>query len=178
MGLFFLLLLTKFLSNCPSSKKIPLPWKIFGWAPAVRHYLICKMLYLKCLTVFRMRLCLDNCSVICTVTSNLYTASDIFRILVYSKLCLFSYMRAYSSLLLHAIQAYLAPCVTLVFSQPRHIPRALTYLEPEAYSKLCETLTRHIQNSVIVWTVYSEIIQPYTDTFRTFSNAYVCRNLA
>ena len=36
---------------------------------------------------------------------------------------------------------------------------ALAYLELEAYSEPCETLTRQIQNYVIVRTVYSGIIQ-------------------
>ena len=46
----------------------PLSWKISGCAPALRYYSFCKTLHLKCLTVFWMRVCLDNCSVICKVT--------------------------------------------------------------------------------------------------------------
>ena len=56
--------------------------------------------------------------------------------------------------------------------------RALAYLEPEAYSKPCETLTGHIQNPAIVRTVYSGIIQPYSDIFRTLCNACIGKNLA
>ena len=41
-GLFFLVFLTKRLSKCPSSPKPPLPWKISGCAPALRHYSFCK----------------------------------------------------------------------------------------------------------------------------------------
>ena len=46
----------------------PFPWKVSGCAPAFRHYSFCKMIHLKCLTVFWIRLCIDNCSVICTMT--------------------------------------------------------------------------------------------------------------
>ena len=58
--------------------------------------------------------------------------------------------------------------------EPSHIHnlaifRSLGYLEPEAYSKPCETLTRHIQNSVTVKTAYSGIIQLYSGIFRTLS---------
>ena len=71
--------------------------------------------------------------------------------------------------LLRHIQAYSAPCVTLAYSLAIFFP-VLTYLEPEPYSKPCKTLTRYIQNSVIVRTVYSGMI-------RTLCNAYICRNL-
>ena len=57
------------------------------------------------------------------------------------------------------------------------IVQALAYLEPEALSKSCETLTRHIQNPAIVRTVYSGIILPYSDIFRTWRNACICKNL-
>ena len=46
-----------------------------------------------------------------------------------------------------------APCIT--YSQPCHSLSS----EPETYSKPYETLTRHIQKSLIVRTVYSGIIQ-------------------
>ena len=67
----------------------------------------------------------------------LCTASGTFRILAYSELCffrnmpayliIFSITKAYSRIFGHyygifrLIQAYLAPCVTLVYSQPYHI---------------------------------------------------------
>ena len=72
--------------------------------------------------------CLDNCSVICTET--LCTASDTFRILGYSELCIFSFMPAYLikfrvikaySAYWGIIKAYSAPCVALAYSQPCHI---------------------------------------------------------
>ena len=44
--------------------------------------------------------------------------------------------------------------------------------------KLCQIWTRHIQNPVIVGTVYSGIIQRYSGIFRTLCNACICRNLA
>ena len=128
--------------------------------------------------------------------SNLYrdfilcTAPETFRTLAYSELCLFWFMQTRSRLfsiikerILRHYQvifsvietypapcvtlAYPAPCVTLVYSQPCHIPiRGI--LRTEAYSKPCETLTRHIQNPAIIRTVYSGIIQPYSDIFKIF----------
>ena len=41
---------------------------VFVFAIALSHYSYCKTLHLKCLTVPRIRLCFDNCSVISTVT--------------------------------------------------------------------------------------------------------------
>ena len=64
----FLVFLMKCLCKCPSSTKTLLPWNISGCAPALRRYSICKTLHLKCLTVFWIRFCLNNCSVISTVT--------------------------------------------------------------------------------------------------------------
>ena len=46
----------------------PLPLKISGCTPALRHYYLCKTLHLKRLTVFGICLCLGNFSVNCTVT--------------------------------------------------------------------------------------------------------------
>ena len=46
-GLFFLVFLQKFLFKCPSSTKVPLPWKIPGYMPALKHYSFCKTLHLK-----------------------------------------------------------------------------------------------------------------------------------
>ena len=42
--------------------------KTSGCTPAFRYYSFCKMLHIKYLTVFWIRLYLDKCSVICTVT--------------------------------------------------------------------------------------------------------------
>ena len=52
----------------PPLHKPPLPWRIPGCVLAFRHYIFHKMLNLKCLAVFWICLCLDNCSVICTAT--------------------------------------------------------------------------------------------------------------
>ena len=68
----------KSLSKCPSSTNLPfpfhltlppfLPCKISGCAPTLRHYSFCKTLhFFKCFTMFWIRLCLNNCSVNCTV---------------------------------------------------------------------------------------------------------------
>ena len=82
-------------------------------------------------------------------------------------------IKAYSSLFRH-IQHSLQPsriCILSIF-------RPLAYLELEAYLKHSETLKRHLQNSTIVKTVYSGIIQSYSGIIRTLCNACICRNLA
>ena len=118
-----------------------LPWKFSGRPPALRHYCFRKTLHLKCSTVFWIRLCLDNCSVICTVTLCyvLHQAYSEFRHIQH---CYFRYMSAYSMIfrvfktyshtlrhysgILRIIQAYSAlcnPCIftTLPYSDPLHI---------------------------------------------------------
>ena len=102
-----------------------------------------------CMPVLRHH-CFDsvlNTSVLMTL-NNLYahimvsTTSDAFKILVYS--CIISIIKAYSCILKHylgifrIIHAYLAPCLTLPYSQACHI------LSPAI--EICETLTWHIQN--------------------------------
>ena len=72
--------------------------------------------------------------------------------------------------MIRLIEAYTSPCVTL----PIHnlvILQALPYLEREAYSKPCENLSRYIQNPAIVRTVYSGVIQPYSEPCVTLSYA-------
>ena len=103
----------------------------------------------------------------------------------------FRYIQAYSALLIMHIHAYWDIIKTYLclfmhlpnFVLPSHIHDlgifwALAYLEREAYSKLCETLTRHIQNLAIARTVCSDIIQPYSRSFRTLCNASIWKNLA
>ena len=83
------------------------------------------------------------------------------------------FIEAYTSLFKH-IQHPVQPlhiCATLA------IFPVLAYLGLETYSKPCETFTRHMQNPAIVRTVYSGIIQSYSDIFRTFCNACKCKNL-
>ena len=121
---FFLVFLTKRLSNCPSSTKPALPWKIWGCVPALRHFSFCKMLHLKCLTVWWIRLCIDNFFVICRDLKQC-TVWDTFRILDYSELCFFrryihSYwviFKVYSGFFRHS-----GPCVTYAYSHPCPIP--------------------------------------------------------
>ena len=119
--------------------------------------------------------CLLN--VLCTF--NLRPVSRGMLSTAYSELSLFRYIQVYSTFLTHIhaywgifwlIQAYSAPCVTLVYLQHSHISSRL--LELEAYSKPSETLTRHIQSPAIVRTVYSSIIQPYSGMFTTLCNAF------
>ena len=105
-----------------------------------------------------------------------------------SELCLSRYMQTYSSILsiikaysriLRHFQAYSGKFSTLC--NPRiftTIFQALTYLEPEVYSKACQNLIRHTQNPTIVRTFHSGIIQPYAGIFRTLCNTCICRNLA
>ena len=102
-------------------------------------------------------MCDSVCWVICIVM--LCTASGTFRILRYTGI-----FKAHSGLFRHIQHSV----------QPSHIHNlaifwALAYLEPEAYLKPCETLTRHIQNP---------IIGHYSDIFRTLCNAYIHKNLA
>ena len=160
----FLVFLTKRLSKCPSST-IPLViWKISCCALALRHCFFYKTLHLECLTAFwilNIMLCLDNWSVICTLT--LYyvlhqTHSEFWHIqnAVYAGKC--RYIQAYSALLKH-IQAYW--CIIKTYSGLfRHIQhpvepsdihslaifQPLAYLEPKVCSKPCEALSRHIWN--------------------------------
>ena len=128
--------MTKSISKCPISIIIlqPLSWKISGWAPALRYYSFCKTLHLKCLAVFWMRVCLDNCSVICKVTwcYVLHETHPEFCHIqhsVFSGIC--THIQTYSELLRHIhtsdifrlIQANSGPCVTLAYSKPCHILR-------------------------------------------------------
>ena len=50
--LFSSLFLAKCSFKCPSSMKHPLPWKISGCTLALRQYLFCEALHLKCLILF------------------------------------------------------------------------------------------------------------------------------
>ena len=80
-GPFFLVLLTKCLSKYLNSIKAPsLPLNVYGCTPALRYYSFCKMLHFQCLTVFWILLCLNNCSLICTLTLY-YTADSYWTLL-------------------------------------------------------------------------------------------------
>ena len=76
----FLVFLKKCLSKCPSpTSPSPLPWKNFWLCTCTQlFFLFCKALYLKSLTVFRICICLDNCSVNCIVTYVLHYAHSEF----------------------------------------------------------------------------------------------------
>ena len=56
----------------------------------------------------------------------------------------------------------------------------LSILSPDVLRTrdIFKTLTRHIQNHIIVKKVYSGIIQSYLGIFRTICNVCTCRNLA
>ena len=86
----------------------------------------------KCLTVFLIRLCLHNCPVICKVTFMLCTATDTFRILAYSELCLFRYV--YSGIFKHIQLRHIHACWDIVkaysgYSEPWRIFRTLPHLQ-------------------------------------------------
>ena len=122
----------------------------------------------KVLTVFWILLCLDNCSVICTVTLCYLlhqTLSEFYFILnsIYSGISRDT--QGYLAFLRH-IHTYwdIVKAYSGLFSHIQHplwhlhihnlaIFWALGYLEPEAYSKPSETLNRHIQNPAVVRTV-------------------------
>ena len=114
---------------------------------------------------------------------------DTFKILACPELYLFRYNQAYSALLRH-INAYWGTIKGYpgFFRHIQHtvwplhihnfsIFRSLAYLESQAYSKFCETLSRHIQNPAIVRRVYSGINQPFSGIFRTFCQTCIWRNL-
>ena len=108
VGPFFLVFLTNCLSVYCSSTKPPQPWKFSSCVPALRQCFFCKRLHLKYLTVVWICLCLDNCSVICTVTLHyvLHQTHLKFRHIhnsVYSDIC--RHIQAYSALL-HHIHGY------------------------------------------------------------------------
>ena len=89
----------------------------------LRHYSFCKRLHLKCLTVFWIYFCLDNCSVICAMTL-CYILHRLHQ--MHSELCLFSYIcghiQAYAALLRH-FQAYSGIFSTLcIFDISKTLP--------------------------------------------------------
>ena len=112
---FFLVFLTKYLSKCPSSTKLTLPWKLSCCAPALRHYYFCKTLHLTWWTVLWIRFSLESYSITCTVTfcHILHQTDSQFwhiRNSVYSGI--FRHIQAYSALLTH-IHAYW--CIVKVY---------------------------------------------------------------
>ena len=133
----------KIFIEVPKFHKSPLSRIISGCTPALSYYSFCKMLHLKCLTVFGIRLCLDNCSVICTVT--------LCRIMAYSALCFFRQpcpQRIFSCHILslrifrtgslfktpwNVDQAYSEPCHRALYS---HIQNLLQRLHAQKLGKL------------------------------------------
>ena len=134
-----------------------LSWKISGCAPAFRHYSFCELLHFNCLTVLWIRLCLDNCSVICAITLCHVLHQAHSKIQSWS--ALLRHIHAYWDI----IYAYSSLFSTL--SSP-HIHNLAVFW---AYLKPCETLTRHIQKPTI---------GHYSAIFRTLYNASIRRNLA
>ena len=83
----------KCLLPCPSST-IPPPVLSPTPYPEKFHFSFCKTLHLKFLTVFWIRLCFDNCSVICTVTL-CYIKQQTHSEFWYIQYFFFRYMPAY-----------------------------------------------------------------------------------
>ena len=102
------------------------------------------------------------------------------------KLSLSWYVQTYSTYilmhimtLLRKIQAYsgiFSTLFNLAYSQPCHLLRPGIFRIRIIFKT--ETLTEHIQNPASIRTVYSGIIQSYSDIFRTLYNCHKCRNLA
>ena len=140
----------------------PLPWKISCYAPTLKHYSFCKTLYLKCLTVFWIRLCLNNCSMICAVTLCyvLYqTHSEPWHIqhFVFSGRCW--HIHSYSALLRH-IHAYwvIFQAYSGIFSTlcNPHLFKTLWNID-EAYSQPCHrALFSHIQTYKLLQHLHME----------------------
>ena len=126
-GFCFHLFSTKFLSNCPSSTKLPLALNIYGCTPALRHYSFCKKLHHKCLEVFLIHLCLDNCSVICKVTysefrhiqnsvySDIFTHSPAYLALLGNIHAYWGVIKGYSALFNTLCNPHI--CTTLPYSE-------------------------------------------------------------
>ena len=123
------------------------------------------------MTVSWIRLCLDDCSVICKVTlcyvlhqtysEFWHIQHSVFQVYV----DIFKHTRRYCGIFTHIEtlwrhnQAFSAIFSTLC--NPRRFVLALAYLESEAYLKPCETLTRHIPNSAV---------KHYSAVFRNIQN--------
>ena len=127
--------------KCPSfTNTLPsLALRISGCAPALRHISLCKTLHYKCSTVFWIRLCLDNYSVICTVTIDALYCIRHIQNSVFSEIWrIFNYIQRYEGIFTHIktllryihIQTYsgifstlwnLRIFVTLPYSEPWHI---------------------------------------------------------
>ena len=160
-----------------------------AYSTTIRHFSFCKMLHLTCLTMFKIRLFLDNCLVISTVTlcyvlHQTHSDSGIFRTI--ETIHLFRYIQVYSSIVSiikvysGIIKVYLRlfrPIQNpLYFYHFRNLTifQALAYLNVEGYSRHSETLAMHIQNSVTVRTVYqafSSHIQAYSEPCLTHAFA-------
>ena len=147
--------------------------KSSGCRPASKHYSFCKILYLECLKVMWIHLCLNNCSVVCTVTLCWYIIyvamycirpihnSVIFRTLfIQVYWSIFSIIKAYSQILryfLKHIKAYSGIFSTLCkFPICRTIFQALLFRTRglfktlwnfgQVYSETCysqDTLSKH-----------------------------------
>ena len=89
-------------------KNLPCP-KSFWLCNCTKAPFFCKTLYLNCLKVFWIRLCLSNCSVICTVTlwcKLFQPPSEYWHIQSSIYSCIFRHIQEYSASLRHSICIY------------------------------------------------------------------------
>ena len=151
---------------------LPLPWKISGCEPVLKHYSFCKTLHLKCLTVFWIRLGLNNFLVICTMTlrnAPYQTHPEFWHIrhsvffrqtpaysVILSAIKAHSHISKNYQSIFRLIQAYSTPSVTLAYSQPWYILKPGIFRSgilfkslrnvDQAYSEPCyRALFSHIQ---------------------------------
>ena len=79
--------------------------------------------------------------------------------------------------IIRLIQAYLAPCVTLIYSQPCHIPSPGIFRTWGIFKTL-QKFHQAYSELGVVRIAYSGIIHPYSAIFKSLCNACICRNLA
>ena len=122
-GAFFSGAFDKIFVEVPQFHKHPCPEKFLIPHLHQRITYFAKKFHFKCLTMFSIRLCLDNCSLICTVTFCYIlhrTHSEFYHIQHSALSGLCWHIQSYSALLRHT-QGYSAPYETLAYSQPCHI---------------------------------------------------------
>ena len=79
--------------------------------------------------------------------------------------------------IIRLIQAYLAPCVTLIYSQTCHIPSPGIF-RTRVIFKTLQKFHQAYSELNVVRIAYSAIIQSYSTICRSLCNACICRSLA
>ena len=91
--------------------------------------------------------------------------------------CQISYKGSLYKNIIRLIQAYLAPCVTLIYSQTCHIPSPGIFRTRVIFKTLQKFHQAYSERN-IVRIAYSAIIQSYSTICRSLCNACICRSLA